>query len=251
MGWSLRIHAVCSNDSRLESRNPPPWPWRNSEFDSCVLGAVILAQAEESNDKPPAPHVRHQLSKALLPGAKQLTAVAVHGAERIEGLQPEASQRHQNSVRQQLRKHNSDMRDQGFRLHVSQRAFNKVAKEVLKDLAPHKDFRLHPQALLCLHHALEGAVSEVFRDSTVLAGHAKRVTIFPDDMRTGLYLRSLHGDPLVRNMRTLQHPYAEEAHAALVSAAFIAELSVLAFGAHLQGRSRSRRRAWRPGLSRS
>ena len=143
------------------------------------------------------------------------------------------------------------MRDQGFRLHVSQRAFNKVAKEVLKDLAPHKDFRLHPQALLCLHHALEGAVSEVFRDSTVLAGHAKRVTIFPDDMRTGLYLRSLHGDPLVRNMRTLQHPDAEEAHAALVSAAFIAELSILAFGAHLQGRSRSRRRAWRPGLSRS
>jgi len=45
------------------------------------------------------------------------------------------------------------------------------------------DVRLQAKALLALQEASEGFVVDLFEDTMLCAVHAKRITIFPKDMR--------------------------------------------------------------------
>jgi histone H3 len=67
------------------------------------------------------------------------------------------------------------------KLLIRVRPFQGLVRELSQDFK--SDVRLQAKALLALQEASEAFVVELFEDTMLCAVHAKRITIFPKDMR--------------------------------------------------------------------
>ena len=67
------------------------------------------------------------------------------------------------------------------------RPFQRLVRELSQDFK--SDVRFQAKALLALQEASEAFVVELFEDTLLCAVHAKRITIFPKDMRLARRIR--------------------------------------------------------------
>ena len=67
------------------------------------------------------------------------------------------------------------------------RPFQRLVRELSQDFK--SDVRFQARALLALQEASEAFVVELFEDTMLCAVHAKRITIFPKDMRLARRIR--------------------------------------------------------------
>jgi histone H3/H4 len=62
-------------------------------------------------------------------------------------------------------------------------AIARVIREILQDVRPRDDYRLASSTVLALREAAEGFLVRLFEDANLCAMHAKRITLFPSDIR--------------------------------------------------------------------
>ena len=87
----------------------------------------------------------------------------------------------------------------GLRNICCKRSFGNLVADILKDVAvveeqelkaPAVTYRLGKPAMLCLHEASEVFLSDLFSQCAVLAAHAKRKTLFLQDLQVVLSLQA-------------------------------------------------------------
>jgi histone H3 len=65
--------------------------------------------------------------------------------------------------------------------------FQRLVREIAQDF--HSDLKFQSSAILALQEASEGYLTGLFEDTNLCAIHAKRVTIFPKDMKLARRIR--------------------------------------------------------------
>jgi histone H3 len=78
-------------------------------------------------------------------------------------------------------------------LLLRKRPFQRLVKQVAKNLKPHDGYRFQSTAIMALQEATEAYLVGLFEDTNLCALHAKRVTIMPKDIHLA---RRLRGDQL-------------------------------------------------------
>ena len=76
-------------------------------------------------------------------------------------------------------------------LLIKKTPFIRLVREIALDFK--KDLKFQSQAIMALQEAAESYLVGVFEDTNLCAIHAKRVTIFPKDIRLA---RRIRGEPL-------------------------------------------------------
>lgn len=81
-------------------------------------------------------------------------------------------------------------------LLIPKAAFSRLVREITQDIpGPHKQklhatsFRYQASAIEALQHAIEAMIVDLFDDANLCAIHAKRVTLWPRDIKLALRLR--------------------------------------------------------------
>ena len=67
--------------------------------------------------------------------------------------------------------------------------FQRLVREIARELKPEMDVRFQSMAILALHESAEAYLVGLFEDTNLCAMHAHRVTITPKDMQLARRLR--------------------------------------------------------------
>lgn len=79
------------------------------------------------------------------------------------------------------------------KLCIPKLPFSKLIREILREYTT-PDMKIQKEALTALHEAAEMYIIQLFEDSNRCAGHAKRVTLKPIDIKLALAIRGMQ-DP--------------------------------------------------------
>lgn len=121
------------------------------------------------------------------PARRELqTEAARRMAPRPKGVAvPKKRARNGMKALQEIRQHQKTTH-----LLIRKAPFQRLVREILQEVTPAgSNYRLQSVALLALQEAAEHHLTGVFDDSQLLAIHAKRITIFPRDMKLAMRIR--------------------------------------------------------------
>ena len=76
--------------------------------------------------------------------------------------------------------------------------FQRLVREVAQEMGILKDTRFQSHALLALQEASEAYLVALFEDVNLCAIHAKRITIYPKDMRLACRIRGGRAGEVIR-----------------------------------------------------
>eukprot|EP01067_Filipodium_phascolosomae_P001511 Filipodium_phascolosomae@DN1994_c0_g1_i3.p2 len=79
-------------------------------------------------------------------------------------------------------------------LLIPKAPFVRVIKDIQDPLTGHQGFRWTPEALMAVQTAAEAYLVGLFADAVLLTYHAKRVTLFVQDLRLARRIRGRFGD---------------------------------------------------------
>ena len=75
-------------------------------------------------------------------------------------------------------------------LLIPKMPFQRLVREITKEMRPHTDIRFQASALEAMQEAAEAWLTGLFEDANLCAIHAKHVTIMPRDLRLAQRLRT-------------------------------------------------------------
>ncbi|CAE7268422.1 unnamed protein product [Symbiodinium natans] len=130
--------------------------------------------------------------------AHKKVAAAVAAVAKAKSGDPSARGRGSSNRQRQLRRQFFEEDDadcgESWKWQVPQAAWDRLCRDTLRSLCPETTLRLAPGAASLLLVAATNVMVQVMADGKALQDHARRTTLFPQDLQLVLSLRRSWGD---------------------------------------------------------